>query len=289
MRYLLAFFFIFYSASAICQPKGRLETPKNGTAISGKYMFSGWVCEAELVEVVIDGGSGLKAAYGTARGDTESTCGDSDNGFGLLVNMANLGAGEHQAVVFADGQEVGRSTFTVTELSTGKFSRDLEALALESNFPSFGREVWLNWVESTQNFMITREQNTPDPYDISGGWYSDTYDAGALITTARFYADREEVWVMLAYSGGWELYSGYVNGTRAEVQTISPFGPNVSATIDFSDFTTGVITVNSCFSANGYICALNAGTRVSIRKIVGNDSGANIPQDGIFSVAEEGE
>ena len=74
-----------------------------------------------------------------------------------------------------------------------------------------------------------------------------------------------------------------------EVQTISPFGPNVSATIDFSDFTTGVITVNSCFSANGYICALNAGTRVSIRKIVGNDSGANIPQDGIFSVAEEGE
>ena len=155
MRCLLAFILLMSSASAVGQPKGALETPKNGTAISGKYMFSGWVCEAELVEVVIDGGSGLKAAYGTARGDTQSQCGDSDNGFGLLFNMANLGAGEHQAVVFADGQEVGRSTFTVTELSTGKFSRNLQALSIEPNFPSFGREVWLRWVESTQNFMIT--------------------------------------------------------------------------------------------------------------------------------------
>ena len=289
MRFLLALFLLLSSASVFSQSKGALETPKNGTAISGKYMFSGWVCEAELVEVVIDGGSGLKAAYGTARGDTQSQCGDSDNGFGLLVNMANLGAGEHQAVVFADGQEVGRSTFTVTELSTGKFSRNLEALAVEYNFPSFGREVWLNWVESTQNFMITREQNTPDPYDISGGWYSDIYDAGALISTARFYENREEVWIMLAYSGGWELYSGYVNGTRAEVQTISPFGPNVSATVDFSDYTNGVITVNSCFSANGYICAFSAGAKISIRKIVGNNAGASTPVDGMLSTPKEGD
>ena len=74
----------FFSTTALGQTKGSLENPAQDSYMSGIYLFSGWACDAELIEIVIDGGSGLKAAYGTGRGDTESVCGDSDNGFGLL-------------------------------------------------------------------------------------------------------------------------------------------------------------------------------------------------------------
>ena len=101
----------FFSTTALGQTKGALETPKQDSSISGKYMFSGWVCDAEIVEIVIDGGSGKRAAYGTDRGDTVNQCGDRDNGFGLLFNFGSLTNGLHEAVAFADGQEIGRSTF----------------------------------------------------------------------------------------------------------------------------------------------------------------------------------
>lgn len=276
---LLTIFLLMISVNAFGQTKGALENPSQGSYTSGIYMFSGWACDAELIEIVVDGGSGWKAAYGTARGDTKGICGDSDNGFGLLYNMANLGTGEHTAVAFADGVEIGRSTFTVQRLSTGEFLRDREALAIEPNFPTVGREVWLEWVQSAQNFLISAEMDTPDPYDISGGWYSDSQDAGALITTSRFYIDREEVWVMLAYDGGWELYEGYIVGTQGTLQTVSPFGPNVTATIDFTDTTTGIVTIDSCTNANGFICEFSAGAKIAIRKIVGNIAGASIEED----------
>lgn len=282
---------VFFSSSVLAQPKGSLENPADGSYSSGIYIFSGWVCEAEEVEIYLESlGITIKAAYGTEREDTQGACGDSDNGFGLLVNMSLLGTGEHTAIAYADGQEFSRSTFSVRRLSTGEFGRDLRGFVIEPNFPTFGKEVWLEWVESTQNFMITEELDTPDPYDISGGWYSDTYNAGAVITSDRRYANREELLIMLASSYGWELYSGYLIGSRARVQTVTPYGPNVDATVDFSSATRGVITVNSCVSANGFTCALNAGTKVSIRKILGSNTyGATVPQSEIFSVAEEGD
>ncbi|MDG2273973.1 MAG: hypothetical protein P8L39_16880 [Halioglobus sp.] len=104
---------LFISISAFGQTKGALENPSQGSYTSGIYMFSGWACEAELIEIVVDGGSGQRAAYGTDRGDTVSICGDSDNGFGLLYNISNVGTGEHTAVAFPYGLEIGRSTFNV--------------------------------------------------------------------------------------------------------------------------------------------------------------------------------
>lgn len=122
---LLTTLLLLISMDALGQTKGALENPSSFT--SGIYMFSGWACDAELIEIVINGSSGLKAAYGTDRGDTAGVCGDSDNGFGLLFNMSNLGSGVHTAVAFADGFEIGRSTFVVRRLSTGEFLRDKQA------------------------------------------------------------------------------------------------------------------------------------------------------------------
>ena len=53
-------------------------------------MLSGWTCEAERVQIVIETADGTTheqdAAYGTERADTAEACGDTDNGFGLLFN-----------------------------------------------------------------------------------------------------------------------------------------------------------------------------------------------------------
>ncbi len=288
MKLITTALLLILSANVFAQTKGALENPSQDSYTSGIYMFSGWACDADLIEIVIDGSSGLKAAYGTDRGDTRGICGDSDNGFGLLFNMSNLGTGEHTAVAFADGLEIGRSTFNVQRLSTGEFLRDKQALSIEPNFPTVGREVWLEWVQSAQNFLIRAELDTPDPLDVSGGWYSDAVDAGAVISTDRFYVEREDMLIMVAYDGGWELYSGFLQGTRAEVQTLDTFGPNVRATIDFSDTTTGVITINSCTSANGYICAFSSGAKIAIRKIAGNNTGASTMQDEVSNLTPIG-
>ena len=281
---LLTTLLLLISVNALGQTKGALENPSPGSFTRGIYLFSGWACDAELIEIVVDGGSGVKAAYGTDRGDTAGICGDSDNGFGLLYNMSILGTGEHTAVAFADGQEIGRSTFNVQRLSTGEFLRDRRAVAIEPNFPTAGREVWLEWIQSAQNFLISAEMPTPDPLDVSGGWYSDAADAGAVISTTRFYVEREDMLIMLAYDGGWEIYEGYIQGTEAKVQTFNTFGPNVTATVKFYDTTEGIITIDSCTSANGYFCAFSPGAKIAIRKVVGNTIGASAGQAEAFNL-----
>lgn len=271
------------SDPAFSQPRGNLENPRDGGYSSGIYLFSGWVCEAEVVEIYLDTGvrsDFVKAAYGTERNDTVGVCGDSDNGFGLLFNMAALTADSETilAIAYADGQEFDRATFNVKRMSSGEFLRGAEALSIEYNFPSEGREVWLEWSESAQNFLITTERDTPDPLDIGGGWVNDATGAGALITTSRFYESRQEVWVMLAVDGeNWNLYEGYIKGTRARLRTVAPYGPDADVTIDFADTTNGTITINSCFAANGFDCWVSAGETYAIRKKVGNAAGRASP------------
>ena len=152
------------------QVKGNLENPSNGGYYSGIQVISGWICEAETLELLLDGTQYLIPAYGTERLDTREVCGDIDNGFGLLVNLSNLGSGEHEAVLFADGQEVDRTNFTVTTLSTGEFAKDLEGCVAVSNFPSEGSNVELGWFESTQNFQIKSESKVAGGVRLEGLW-----------------------------------------------------------------------------------------------------------------------
>ena len=98
---------------------GYLENPGVASPQSGIRVISGWVCEADEVEVAIGHLGRQVAAYGTERLDTADICGDTDNGFGLLFNWNLLGDGEHEVVAFVDGVELSRTTVTVTDVGSG--------------------------------------------------------------------------------------------------------------------------------------------------------------------------
>ena len=81
---------------------GYLENPGPNSFQSGVGVISGWVCEADTVEIAIETAAGevmrLEAAYGTERLDTAAVrkdgtviCGDTDNGFGLAVQLEPAG------------------------------------------------------------------------------------------------------------------------------------------------------------------------------------------------------
>ena len=134
-------------------PPGTLENPEPASFQSGLGLVSGWVCEAERVELEINGGMRLAAAYGTDRADTAPVCGDTNNGFGLLFNWNLLGDGVHTVRALADGAEFGQATFTVTTLG-GEFLEGIQGEVVVPDFPSRGETVRLVWQEGSQNFVI---------------------------------------------------------------------------------------------------------------------------------------
>ena len=133
---------------------GYLETPGPYSFQSGIGVISGWVCEAEEVEITLGTLPPQMAAYGTERVDTASACGDMDNGFGLLFNWNRLGDGEHIVVARVEGEELGRATVRVTTLGE-EFVRGGKGECVVEDFPGLGERVTLEWQQPSQNFVIT--------------------------------------------------------------------------------------------------------------------------------------
>ena len=133
---------------------GFLENPGHNSFQSGVGVLSGWVCEAETVEITIGDFALQAAAYGTERVDTAGVCGDTDNGFGLLFNWNLLGEGEHEVIAYVDGEELGRATVRVTTLGH-EFLRGAEGECTVADFPMPGETVTLEWQQNQQNFVIT--------------------------------------------------------------------------------------------------------------------------------------
>ncbi len=131
-----------------------LENPGDGANVSGINTISGWVCDANVVEVEIDGSILVEAAYGTPRADTMEVCGDANNGFGLLVNWAIFGDGAHTIRLLADGIEVASGTFTVTTLGV-PFLVGADGSFILPDFPEGGQTVTVEWSQSQQGFVIT--------------------------------------------------------------------------------------------------------------------------------------
>ena len=279
--------FFLTSTPAFSQPKGSLENPTNDDYSSGIYMFSGWVCEAEEVEIYLETlAITVKAAYGTERGDTQGVCGDSDNGFGLLVNMSLLGTGEHTAIAYADGQEFGRTTFYVQRLSTGEFLRGANGLSVVNNFPTAGQESWLTWVESAQNFAIGYEGPSPDPYEIAGIWWSDADNYVVSIATQRLYGNRVEIYAVgtpydYTSSTTGSASEGYIVGNTATLFSVLPEGIESQSTMTLVDSLNAIVRVDKCISYDPNLaCGYREGATIAVRKLAGPNTGRAAPQDG---------
>ena len=143
-------------------PPRILENPPPGSFQSGLGVISGWVCDAERIDVVFNPGTEneatFQAAYGTDRGDTQGHCNDINNGFGLLFNWNLLGDGQHTVQAKADGVEFGSATVRVTTFDT-EFLRDVGKHARLENFPDTGTDLIVAWQQSLQNFTIARLDN----------------------------------------------------------------------------------------------------------------------------------
>ena len=139
--------------------EARLENPAPGSFQSGLGVISGWVCEADTVEIVFEpGGTAdpltFEAGSGTERRDTADSCGDSDTGFGLLFNWNLLGDGPHTVRAYADGEEFAYSTVTVTTLGA-EIVRGLRQTHEIADFPTAGQTTTVEWQEGPQNFVVT--------------------------------------------------------------------------------------------------------------------------------------
>ena len=134
-----------------CWGQGALENPAPNSYQSGIGLISGWYCSATRIEALVDGHILVPVAYGTLRGDTQSTCGDANNGFGILVNWADLGDGQHSVQLHADGSPFATVTITVTTLGTSF----LQGGSATTTATIGGLQVTLQWQEALQNFVIT--------------------------------------------------------------------------------------------------------------------------------------
>ena len=132
-----------------------LEIPSNGETLSGIGVISGWKCEAAGdISVRLNDGDPIPATYGLPRADTSTTCDDDgNNGFFSYTNWGNLGDGEHTAIVYDNGVEFGRSTFTV--VTTGEaFLVGASKRVTVKDFPEPGETTILEWNQSTQHFEM---------------------------------------------------------------------------------------------------------------------------------------
>ena len=137
-----------------------LGNPQPGSFQSGVGVISGWVCDAQRIDIVFNPGTATeetwRAGYKTTRPDTEGVCNDTDNGFGLLYNWNRLGDGPHTVSALADGVEFGSATVTVTTFGE-EFKRDVSGEFIVEDFPTEGKDVTLTWQQSLQNFVIQGE------------------------------------------------------------------------------------------------------------------------------------
>ncbi|HRC73232.1 MAG TPA: fibronectin type III domain-containing protein [Candidatus Competibacter sp.] len=186
------------------------ESPGQGSYESGVGLIRGWVCNASTVEVEIDGGARLKAAYGTPRPDTAATCGTVNTGYGLTYNWGALAGGVHSLRVLADGVEFGRVSFYVTTLGQ-PFIAGISGEDLLTDFPQAAKPVAVRWSEPHQNFVIV------DAESLNSGRASLNSFADELAASAA--RAIQESPSQGSYESGVSLIRGWVcNASTVEVE-----------------------------------------------------------------------
>ena len=175
-----------------------LENPRSASFQSGIGAISGWACHAHEIVIELDG-TPLQAAYGTVREDTRRVCGDTDNGFSLLWNWNNLGAGTHTVRALIDGVEFANTTVRVTTFGK-EFLRGVSGLFDLLNFPASGETTVVQWEQSLQNFVIT------DGSSARGGGYNRVAGIDAILENPSLGSAQSGLGVI----SGWACEAGEI-------------------------------------------------------------------------------
>ena len=145
-------------ADGVVVPAGAtLEIPSPGTNVSGVGLISGWSCLGGELKVEFSDADGvietMTVLQGAERLDTESVCGDIDNGFSATYNWSRLGSGEKTARLIRNGEEVASQTFMVTAFDT-EFVTGAEGMCTIADFPDMGKNATFVWEQSQQGLVL---------------------------------------------------------------------------------------------------------------------------------------
>ena len=148
----------FELADGSVAPAGAvLEIPSPGTNVSGVGLISGWSCLGGELKVEFSDADGvietMTVLQGAERLDTESVCGDIDNGFSATYNWSRLGSGEKTARLMRNGEEVASQTFMVTAFDT-EFVTGAEGMCTIADFPDMGKNATFVWEQSQQGLVL---------------------------------------------------------------------------------------------------------------------------------------
>ena len=231
---------------AHAQLTSSLEIPGNGVTLSGIGVISGWKCEAEGdITIRLNAGESIPATYGLPRADTRGVCGnDGNNGFFSYTNWGNLGDGEHTAVVYDNGVEFDRSTFTVATLGEA-FVQGASGECTIPNFPSPGESATFAWNQSTQHLELVPEE-TPSGFAPADQAAFDRLVVGKRVVSvddSRYYTDFPSAGRFIEYEPGerWPgRYSYRRTGSNTCTVTQNYGGGDVCTTqFTFTSPTTG--------------------------------------------------
>ena len=224
-----------------------LENPVPGSSQSGIGLISGWICQATRVDIDIDGRATFQAAYGTGREDTQTQCGDTNNGFGLLFNWNLLTDGMHRVRVLADGVEVANSTFTVTTLGLGQFAVGLSGMVTITDFPQMGRSTQLQWQESLQNFSIVNPSGNSSPQLAVS---QNNLDFGSVII-----GQSRDLSFLVTNNGGGTLTGSVSVPASFSIVSGGTFdlgaGQTLTVTVRFTPSAAGPVTSTVTLASNG--------------------------------------
>ena len=168
--------------------QGVLENPATGSFYSGIGVISGWKCTATgPLTVRFNDGDPLPLAYGNVRADVRNAgaCPSAQVGFVSIMNWAELGDGTHTAVVYDNGVEFARSTFTVA--TTGEpYVTGAEGECRVPDFPASGESAWFAWNQSTQHLeMVNHHSGGGGPAALGPPW--------SEATTVRLSSDTRGI------------------------------------------------------------------------------------------------
>lgn len=157
----------YLSIPALVYAQGYIENPGHMSYESGVGIISGFHCTADKVKIIVDDREVGLAYVGTNRADAKSLCGKEEVGFAYLINFNSLSPGEHKIKLLHNDVMFATATFFTKRSGGQEFAKGLKRRFRIDGFPSRAQGAEIVWVESKQNFVISKIESIIPERDIT--------------------------------------------------------------------------------------------------------------------------